>query len=371
MSSLYIHIPFCHHKCIYCGFYSIAQSFDKDLYVDCLIKELSLRNSDIDKSIETIYFGGGTPSLLEINQLERIIKAIHNLFTIIPNAEITLEANPENCSKEYLNGLKQLGFNRLSIGIESFDDKELKILNRSHTSSQATQAIKNAKMVGFKNISIDLISNLMNSTLESWKANLETFLSYDLQHISCYTLMIEKNTMLEQLIKKHKYYPIDEDLSIQQFDLTMDLLKKNSFLHYETSSYAKEGFQSQHNMAYWTFKDYLGIGAAAHSYYKGQRIWNEDNVKLYVNRINDSCTNTYYQKEILTPIDNYNEYIMLSLRMQRGLQPAFVKENFPSYYNTFLKKLQTLIKDGFLNKDLSLTNKGWHLQDKLIIYMAQ
>ncbi len=371
MSSLYIHIPFCHHKCIYCNFYSIAQSFDKDLYVDCLVKELALKKNVIDNNLQTIYFGGGTPSLLTINQLEKILKAIHYLYTITQKAEITLEANPENCSKEYLSNLKQLGINRLSIGIESFDDKELKLLNRSHTSLQAKQAIENAKMIGYENISIDLISNLMDSTLDKWKANIETFLDYDLQHISCYTLMIEENTMLEKLIKKHKYLPLDEDLSLKQFDLTMNLLEKNSFIHYETSSYSKKGYQSKHNLVYWTFKDYLGIGAAAHSYYNNQRMWNEDNVKLYVNRIKNSYTNTYYQKEILRPIDNYNEYIMLSVRMQGGLKPSYVKENFPNHYEIFLQRLKVLIKDNFFDKDLNLTQKGWHLQDKLIVYLAQ
>lgn len=371
MSSIYIHIPFCHRKCIYCGFYSIAQKYDKDLYVNTLIKELNLRKNHLGKNIDTVYFGGGTPSLLNVKQIEKILTAIHKIYNVNSRAEITIEANAENCQKNYLKDLKNLGFNRLSIGIESFNDKELKFLNRSHTSNEAKNAIENAKQAEFPNISIDLICNIPNSTIESWQKNLETFLEYNLQHISCYNLMIEENTMLEKMLKKGKFSLISEDLALEQFDLTMQILETHSYIHYETSSYALKGFQSRHNTAYWTFKNYLGIGASAHSYYNNQRVWNEDNIELYINRINNSKTETLYRKENLNIKDNYNEYIMLALRMPKAINPIFVKENFPNQYPIFSKKLQEQINKGLLNKDLSFTKKGWHLQDEIILELAQ
>ena len=238
MSSLYLHIPFCHHKCVYCGFYSTARYIDRDLYTESLLKELHTRKDFIDNSLQTIYFGGGTPSLLSLQQAEKILTGIENVYDLSNVTEITFEINAENADADYLKGLKRLGINRLSIGIESFDDEDLRHLNRSHTSFQAETAIKNAVNAGYENISIDLISNLPFSCFEKWKKNLDIFISYNLPHISCYTLMIEQGTMLEKLIQNKKYFPVSEEYALKEFDYTMNVLKKNGYIHYETSSYA-------------------------------------------------------------------------------------------------------------------------------------
>ncbi len=363
MSSLYIHIPFCHHKCLYCSFYSVAQKYDTNLYVERLIKELCERQNFIDNNLQTIYFGGGTPSLLSLTQIEKILLAIENTYSISNVKETTFEINPENADKEYLIGLKNLGINRLSIGIESFDAEDLRLLNRSHTSLQAKQSIENAINTGFENISIDLICNLPFSSFEKWKNNLQTFINYDLTHISCYTLMIETGTMLEKLIQKGKYNPVSEEYAIKEFDYTMQTLEKHNYLHYETSSYAKHGYKSQHNLTYWTFQPYLGIGAGAHSYNGKVRQWNK-------NDINGYFIGNILQSENLTTLDKYHEYIMLSARMQNGLNKSYVQNHFPEFYNKFSINCNSMIQQGFLNNDLSLTSKGWHLQDTLILELC-
>ena len=370
MSSLYIHIPFCHHKCIYCAFYSVAQKVDKDFYVDCLVKELQKRKDFIANSLQTIYFGGGTPSLLSIRQTEKILENIEKIYNIYNVEETTFEINAENADEDYLKSLKSLGINRLSIGIESFDDEDLRFLNRSHNSFQAKAAIENAFKAGFDNISVDLISNLPFSSFEKWKKNLQTAVNYDIKHISCYTLMIEEGTMLEKMIQKGKYSLISEKRALEEFDFTMEFLDKYDFQHYETSSYAKDGYQSKHNMAYWTFQSYLGLGAAAHSYNGRVRMWNESDVLSYMQRIANDNFMEYPKQETLSLSDCYEEYIMLSARMNKGLNKQYVKDNFPTFFEDFERKCEKMISQNYLNTDLSLTQKGWHLQDTLILNLV-
>ncbi len=366
MASLYIHIPFCHHKCIYCGFYSLATQKDKDLYVDCLVKELSHKHNFIE-NVKTIYFGGGTPSVLTLDQVAKIMNAIAMYYDISNTEEITFELNSENATKQYLVGLKSLGINRLSIGVQSFDDTDLRLLNRSHTSIQSKQAISNALDVGFENISIDLISNLPFSSFDIWKTNLKTAVSFDIKHISCYTLMIDEDTMLERMIKNGKYVPVSEQRALEEFDYTMSFLEDNGFIHYETSSYSKPCYQSKHNTAYWTFEPYLGIGTSAHSFKKSIRCWNESNLEKYIACINNNDFNSFCQSEKLSLQERYEEYIMLSARMQKGLNGDYVQKTFSAFYDKFQRQVKRAIDNGYLNNNLSLTKKGWHLQDTLIL----
>lgn len=367
MGSLYIHLPFCHHKCIYCDFYSTTLHYDKDLYIKALIQELDNRHAFIDSKLDTIYLGGGTPSLFTAKSLDTLFSAINKYYDLSNTKEITMELNCEDVREDYLLDLKLLGINRLSLGVESFEDNILKLLNRSHDSYQAIKAIEVAKKCDFQNISIDLISGLPNCDMNLWQKSLDTFLSFSLTHISCYTLMIEQNTMLAKLIAKNKFTPLTQEQALQQMDYTANILKENNYIHYETSSFCKQGYQSKHNMAYWTFKPYLGIGVSAHSYNGKQRLWNENNIDNYLKRISQNDFISYPQGELLTNKDKYNEYIMLSVRMDKGLNPNYVKERFVSYYDNFIKQLNTLIDGGYYNKDLSLTDKGWHLQNQIIL----
>lgn len=373
MSSLYVHIPFCHHKCIYCDFYSIAQKYDYDLYVETLVKEIDNTDNivpDVSKDVSTIYFGGGTPSILLLDNLKKIMACIEKNFNIRYNAEITLEANPENISFDYSKGLKSLGFNRISLGVQSFEDKDLKILNRSHNSLMAKQAILILQQAGFSNISVDLISNLPNTTLFSWQKNLETAISFDIPHISCYTLMREKGTMLDTLLKKEKLQLISEQEQLKQMDLTMDLLSAKGYIHYETSSYALPGKESKHNSCYWNNGEYIGFGAAAHSFVGDIRFWNESDVKDYVKRINDNDFSIQERMEELSLKNKYNEYVMLRSRLSNGLSLEYVKTNFPTYYPYFQTKINKIKKEGYLTDDNRLTRKGWHMQDSMILELA-
>lgn len=373
MLSLYIHIPFCHHKCIYCDFYSIAQKYDFDLYTQTLIKEIENTDnivSNVSKDVSTIYFGGGTPSILSLDNLKQIITCIEKKFDVQSDAEKTLEANPENISLDYAFGLKSLGFNRISLGVQSFDDKDLKLLNRSHNSLMAKQAILTLQQVGFKNISVDLISNLPNTTLSSWKKNLERVFFYKIPHISCYTLMREEGTMLDILLKKEKLQFISEEEQLEQMDFTMDFLAEKGYNHYETSSYAIPGFESKHNTRYWQNGEYIGFGAAAHSFVDNTRFWNESNVKEYVKRINEGNFSKKGREEKLSLKDRYNEYVMLRSRLSNGLNSEYVKDNLPEYYSYFLTKLSKIKRDGYLTLGNTLTRKGWHLQDGMILELA-
>lgn len=373
MLSLYIHIPFCHHKCIYCDFYSIAQKYDFDLYTQTLIKEIENTDnivSNVSKDVSTIYFGGGTPSILSLDNLKQIITCIEKNFDVQSDAEKTLEANPENISLDYAFGLKSLGFNRISLGVQSFDDKDLKLLNRSHNSLMAKQAILTLQQVGFKNISVDLISNLPNTTLSSWKKNLERVFFYKIPHISCYTLMREEGTMLDILLKKEKLQFISEEEQLEQMDFTMDFLAEKGYNHYETSSYAIPGFESKHNTRYWQNGEYIGFGAAAHSFVDNTRFWNESNVKEYVKRINEGNFSKKGREEKLSLKDRYNEYVMLRSRLSNGLNSEYVKDNLPEYYSYFLTKLSKIKRDGYLTLGNILTRKGWHLQDSMILELA-
>ena len=370
MSSLYIHIPFCRHKCIYCAFYSVAGKRDTDLYVESIVREMHARKDFADKDLYTVYFGGGTPSLLEIKHVQRIMQQIHSVYNTCGLQEVTFEINAEDAEFEYLKALKQTGINRLSIGTESFDNENLKYLNRTHGALQGIRAAENAKAAGFDNISIDLMYSLPFSSFEKWQKDLQTFLSLDVPHVSCYTLMVDEGTMLEKLVQKGKYTPLSEEESLRQADYTTDVLQSHGYIHYETSSYCKPGFHSKHNTVYWTEGQYTGLGAGAHSFDGTVRYWNKNEIDIYCRAMQTNGSQPCFEYERLSGKQMYNEYVMLHSRMAHGLDADYVKKRFPLYYPYFALQLKKLISCGLLNIDCSLTKQGWHLQDRIILELA-
>ena len=286
MAGLYLHIPFCKSKCVYCGFYSTVNQKDMDKYVRFLTKEMALRSRETNGgTIKTVYFGGGTPSLLQISQLQQITTAIKQHFSIEENAEMTIEANPEQLTKDYCLNLKTLGFNRISIGIQSFHDEILQFLGRKHTAKEAIQAVENAHAAGFENISIDLIYgvNERNNTL--WQKELETAFHLPIKHFSAYALTVEENSLLYRRIHQHKTVEPDEDLASIQYNILSESVENSPFAQYEVSNFAMKGWESKHNSAYWHRVPYLGLGPAAHSYDGRHRSWNAPTLSAYYTQI--------------------------------------------------------------------------------------
>jgi len=275
MSGIYIHIPFCRQACHYCDFHFSTSLKNKKPFLKALLKESELRRNYLgNEKIQTIYFGGGTPSLLTKDEILFIIDELHKYHEIEPAAEITLEANPDDLSIEKIKELKQTPVNRLSIGIQSFFDEDLKFMNRTHNAEEAVSSVKASQDEGFENITIDLIYGTPTLTNENWEQNLSRALSLNVPHVSCYELTVEPNTALHSFIKKGKIGPLDEQKTAMQFEMVMNRMKAENFIHYEISNFCKEGFYSRHNSNYWSRKKYLGLGPSAHSYNGTSRQWN-------------------------------------------------------------------------------------------------
>ena len=318
MSGLYLHIPFCKSKCVYCGFYSTVNQKDVEHYVDVLEKEMVLQKDEVKgDTIRTVYFGGGTPSLLHPAQLQRILDSIHQYFTIDPNAEITIEANPEQLTSEYCYNLKTLGFNRISIGIQSFHDDILQFLGRKHTAKEALQAVDNAHDAGFDNISIDLIYGVNERDNTQWKKELETAFALPICHFSAYALTVEENSLLYRRISQHRDVEPDEDLAAIQYEILTEEVAKSRFAQYEISNFAVKGWESKHNSAYWHRVPYLGLGASAHSFDGTHRSWNAPTLSGYFAQLEQR--KAFHERETLTDIDKYNELILLRLRTAAGI----------------------------------------------------
>jgi len=329
MAGIYIHIPFCKTPCNYCNFHFSTSLNMKNDYVNALITEMEIQNIYLGlEKIDTIYFGGGTPSLLEKQDLEKIFLALNNNFNISKDKdiEITLEANPDDITKEKLSIWKNIGINRLSIGTQSFIDRDLKFMQRAHNAKQAKKSIILSAKNGFKNISIDLIYGIPNLTDKEWLQNLKIANDLPIQHLSCYALTVEKNTILFHQIKKGKIVaPKDENAS-KQFEILMDFAKNNDFEHYEISNFCKSNFISKHNSSYWQGKKYLGLGASAHSFNGFSRQWNIANNKKYIDGLNKGILN--FEIENLSETDRLNEYIMTGLRTKWGIDLSYVETNY-------------------------------------------
>jgi len=361
MAGIYLHIPFCRQKCHYCNFFSVATLSRKDAFVAALLKEIELRKDYLQgENVNTIYFGGGTPSLLHISDIALIIEHLSKHFNIDPQAEITLEANPDDINEEKARQWKGAQVNRLSIGIQSFFDDDLQYLNRVHHANQSYQAMQDVKNTGFDNLTIDLIYGIPTLTDDKWAKNLDIFFSLDIPHLSAYSLTVEQKTPLALLIEKGKYAPVDENFSIGHFRMLQEQMKARDFIHYEISNFAKEGYYSKHNSLYWLGGNYLGLGPSAHSFNGHSRQWNISNISKYIQL--DNFHTSVEEKEVLTIEQRYNEYVMTSLRTVWGCDTVHIRnvlgEKFESY---FVDNSIVFLEKGHLFRDGTkyfLTDEG-------------
>ncbi|MEO2072575.1 MAG: radical SAM family heme chaperone HemW [Zunongwangia sp.] len=365
MSGIYIHIPFCKQACHYCDFHFSTSLKKKSELVSALQNELVLRKNELpNEPIKTIYFGGGTPSLLNLEELTAIFKTIYAEFTIAENPEITLEANPDDLSEEKINELANSKINRLSIGVQSFFEEDLKLMNRAHNAEEALNSIKLARSK-FDNISVDLIYGIPGMSNERWQKNIQILLDLDIPHISSYALTVEPNTALQKFIEKGKIKPVDDAAAAQHFETLRTVLKNAGFEHYEFSNYGKPGYFSQNNTAYWLGKPYLGIGPSAHSYDGNSRKWNIANNTLYIKAIERS--ELPLEVEELSITDRYNEYIMTRLRTYFGVDLVEVESEFGKEYLEYLKEQSVVLFEKELlrieNDVMHITEKGTFLSD--------
>ena len=352
MSGIYLHIPFCLSKCAYCGFYSVPSVKRKAEVLETLKQEMVVRKDYLHgEPVGTIYFGGGTPSLLKVEEIGELLHLIKQHFEIEPDPEITLEANPDTLSLEYLNGLRGLGVNRLSIGIQSFFDNDLKYLSRRHNSEHALQSLQWAKEAGFSNLNIDLIYGLPTSDADQWSRNLDCFLELDLPHLSAYALTLEPNSILTKLIEQGKTLPINEDDAVRDYHILCQKMAQAGYLHYEISNFCRPGYTSKHNTSYWFGTPYLGLGPSAHSYDGKSRQWNSE---LGIPN-----------SETLSPEQQYDEYIMLRLRTMWGVDLKYIKremgERFASHCE---QQAEPLIAQGRLSR----TREFLYLNDEQMLF---
>ena len=365
MSGIYIHIPFCKQACHYCDFHFSTSMKKKDEMVLAIAKEIQMRKSEFaNEVVETIYFGGGTPSRLQIADLKLQMDSIYANYTVSEKPEITLEANPDDLSEEYLIALSEIGINRLSIGIQSFFEDDLKMMNRAHNSEEAIKCLEFATQY-FDNISLDLIYGIPGMSNEMWKQNIETALSFGIPHISSYALTVEPKTALNKLIQTGKIANPNDEVAQEHFLILVEMLEANSFVHYELSNFGKENYFSKNNSAYWLGKKYIGIGPSAHSYDGVSRSWNISNNPLYLKAIQeDKLPN---EIEVLSVTDRYNEYIMTGLRTIWGVSLDRISNEFGTDYLNYLQKQsQRFINDDLLsieNNVLKTTPKGKFLTD--------
>ncbi len=365
MAGIYVHIPFCKKACNYCDFHFSVNLKNKKELINALCKEIELRKVFLKEPVQTIYFGGGTPSLLINEDLKVILEAITQNFDTARVTEITIECNPDDLTEKKILELKQLGFNRLSVGVQSFLNEELQWMNRAHNASESERCVKLAQDKGFENISIDLIYGSKFQTDKNWAETLQKALSLNIQHISAYNLTIEKGTKLGNDFKKKTEPLVDEEKSAKQFLFMSDMLQQAGFLHYEISNFAKNGFISKHNTAYWKNLPYLGIGPSAHSYNLLLRQWNIRSNAAYINAINSN--ESFFETEMLTNNQKYNEYILTGIRTMWGCNLDYIKKAFGNQY--FQNTLRTINKYSqwiVLNDNTIILNKEGKLRADFI-----
>jgi oxygen-independent coproporphyrinogen-3 oxidase len=341
MAGIYIHIPFCKKKCHYCNFFSSPSQKHREDIVPALIKEIELQKDYLNEEISSIYFGGGTPSLLTFEEINQLIDAVKQNYTCNPEAEITLEINPDDVSPEKVSAWKQTKVNRMSLGVQSFYANDLKYLNRVHEEGQSEKAIELLQEAGYKNLSIDLIYGQPSLGMGHWRENLKKTLSFNIPHISAYLLTVEPNTNLEFLIKKGKLATPSEAEAINEFHVLCEFMRENQFIHYEISNFCQPGFISRHNSSYWNNTPYLGIGPSAHSFNRDSRQWNCSNIAEYVEKIQQNILP--FEHEVLTIEQKYNEYVMTAIRTIQGINTHFILQNFgEKYVDFFLKQVNKL-----------------------------
>ncbi|MGG7470697.1 radical SAM family heme chaperone HemW [Chryseobacterium arthrosphaerae] len=364
---IYIHIPFCKQKCSYCNFHFSTSLNFKDEMLRAMKTEIMLRKNELqNKSLKSLYFGGGTPSILSVDEINSLIDEVLKYFSFEKDIEITLEANPDDLDKNFLKQLAATPVDRLSIGTQSFFEEDLKLMNRAHTASEAESSIKRAQDFGFENLSIDLIYGSPTSNLEIWKENLNKTIALEVPHISSYALTVEPKTALENWISKGKVKNPKEEEQNREFYYLSDFLKDNGFEHYEVSNFAKPGFYSRHNSAYWKYQEYLGIGPSAHSYNGFDvRSWNVANNQQYNKKLNDK--QLAKEEEILSLEDQFNEMIMIGLRTTWGVDLESLKSKFSDRMQEHLQaEIKSKIEEGILiieNNHLKIPEKHWFMAD--------
>ena len=369
MAGIYIHIPFCKQRCNYCAFYSTTLYNIREKYVDALCKEIVLRKEYAGSApIGTIYFGGGTPSTLTMEQLQKICGTIYSTHSVSPTAEVTIECNPDDLTPDFLAQLKQLPFNRISMGVQSFNDTQLKRLGRRHNAQKAREAVHNAREAGYNNISIDLIFALPGSTITEWEHDLDSAIALHPDHLSAYNLTYEEGTPLYRALERGDFAELSEEENIEQFQMLITKMKEAGYRHYEISNFALPGCESRHNSSYWNDTPYIGCGAAAHSYNGTSRQWNIADIQEYIKGMESGEYN--FEIEQLTEEERYNDTILTRLRTADGLPLEWMKEKFCDRLNRHMQRAaEKEIALGNLkekNGSLSLTEKGIFISDAVI-----
>jgi oxygen-independent coproporphyrinogen III oxidase len=350
MAGIYIHIPFCRKACHYCNFHFSTSLAQSGAMVDAIKKEMRLRSTENQETIETIYFGGGTPSLLKTEQINSILETASRLYTILPGAEITLEANPDDITSANALSWKAMGINRFSIGIQSFADKHLQWMNRAHDAHQSRQCIDVIQQAGFSNFSIDLIYGTPGQTQEDWIQDLSTALALNIPHLSCYAMTVEEGTALHSMIAQHKKEKVSEEEQAARFEALVNMMESNGYLHYEISNFALPGKESRHNSAYWEGKTYLGFGPSAHSFQRGTRSWNVSNNAAYLRGID--AAQPVFTEEILTETNMLNEYIMTALRASKGISKKKVLSQWgEKIFYRLEREIGPLVEQGKIEED--------------------
>jgi oxygen-independent coproporphyrinogen-3 oxidase len=381
LAGIYIHIPFCKQACFYCNFHFSTSLDSKNEMVNALIKEIEIRSkspeneiailSSQNEVIQTIYFGGGTPSLLSANEIEKILSSVKKNYKISNAPEITLEANPDDINFKKLNDWKVAGINRLSIGIQSFIERDLKWMNRAHNASQALDCINRAREAGYNNFSIDLIFGIPGLSKKEWIKNVGKVIDLNVPHAACYALTVEPKTALYKMIELNKKENIDSDAQAMQYSILMKMMNDAGYEHYEISNFSKPGYRSRHNSSYWQGKKYIGIGPSAHSYDGKMRMWNKANNAIYIKSLRENIIP--YEKEILTTNQQLEEYIMTSLRTMEGMDLQFIKNNFSINES---RRIENILRNEvkkemyFLNNEkIILTDEGKLFADAIAVKM--
>ena len=378
MAGLYLHIPFCNSKCAYCGFYSLPSLKLKERFLEALKTEIVMRKDYLHGlTVNTIYFGGGTPSLLSTKEIGELLHLINDTYPIGDEPEITLEANPDTLSLDYLKDLRQLGVNRLSIGIQSFFDNDLKYLSRRHDANHAHQCLDWAQQAGFSNISIDIIYGLPTSDAEQWNQNLDIFFAYNLPHLSAYALTLEPNAILTKQIELGKVQPVNEEDALRDYEILCRRASENGYLHYEISNFCRRGMHSKHNASYWFGTPYAGFGPSAHSYDGNSRQWNVSSIEKYIDtrretaRLRDQIVPRpevpcpVSEKEQLSLEQLYDEYVMLRLRTHWGVDLKYMKREMGERFSTYCEQhAQPLVAQGKLTQ----TREFLYLTDTQMLF---
>ena len=369
-TALYVHIPFCDHKCIYCDFYSIITSDNIDNFLKALKKEIEFYSPKYSSGrfFSSIFFGGGTPSLMQPDYIGNIISILKDNFFIAGNAEITMETNPGTVDKNKLEMFRKVGINRLSFGVQSFHNDELKFLTRIHDKDTAIQAVNDANDIGFENINIDLIFNLPKQTKEKWKYNLETAVSLPLKHISTYSLILERGTILNKMVLDGKVTLQDNDYDAELYEMTIDFLTASGFDQYEVSNFARPGFECRHNNAYWRYNEYLSFGPSAHSFADNKRWWNYSSLKHYISEIEKTGL-AQANFELLSDEQRFNEYVMLALRSKGIDQTDFQKRFGVNWLEKNKDNFKSFVDGNFIeikNDFIRFTKKGYAICDEIL-----